>query len=172
MSIDKEIKGMVQLLARMADDYDRFQELVLDQRAALVENNVTKLGSILPQMENITEQIFAKNDNRIAFMTLISQKYGSELQKIAEIQAAFPDEDYTELMKVSERVQNTRNEVAHQVEVNAALLHSATHKNQMLMEAVLRVPARFKAGVTPTYNAKGSTAVRKNEAINLFNRRG
>ena len=152
--------------------YQKFKGFVHEQRTAVVENNMVALGNILPQMEKITEQIFFKNDNRIAFMEMLSERHGEPIANIKQLQGAFPKEDYSKLLPIMEELKQLRIDIEENVQINATLINAAHAKNQLFMETVLKVPASVKAKSNKTYNAKGSTALRSSEHVSLINRRG
>jgi hypothetical protein len=171
MMAEKEWIGLESALERMATDYDKFRDLSLKQRKALIENNIPALSAVLLEMEDVADSIFLMDDRRRMHMEILSEGCEKEILNLEDLLDEWPSYEASSLRENAKRLRGIRAEIEALAKVNAVLIRSSREFLQATVEAIVRGP-NSKRAMQKAYGSNGMIQREKPVVRNMLNRRG
>jgi len=173
MNFEKEFETLALVLGKMREQYAKFKDMLIKQRAAIIANNITELAEILTQIESVTESINRLDDRRAYNSDILVENAGLESKTIRDIVKAYPEFDGAKLETVALELKKEVMEVKNISASNAELLEISRSIIKETMKTIMtqNTDPRDKAWRTYGNSGSYSRTVRR-EPVHLVNRQG
>jgi len=171
MQPEQEWIGLKASLESLVAEYENFRVLCVRQRKALIENDITSLSTVLPQLEASADSILLIDDRRRMHMEILSEASTHEMLNLRELASEWPNLDFTCLEDSAAKLRAIRKEIEGVVRTNAALINSSRHIIHLTLDALVHLPEAGARTAQVIYGAQG-TVQRNSTVRNLLNRKG
>lgn len=173
MAVEKEWELLGVILTRITELYERYREVLLAQRRAVIENNVQNMLTLNGEMEIINESLTRLEQRRLGHMIALSESAGCEILNIQDLVSVFPHLDGAGLQVKASALKTIVAAVRRLTHTNADMIEMSRKVVKVTMHTILsqNVDPRDKAW--RTYGVSGTYArTVKREPVHLVNRRG
>lgn len=173
MNFEKEFDALTLVLGKMKEQYVKFKELLVKQRAAIIANNIPELSDILPQIEQLNENINRLDARRAFNADILIENAGLESKTIRDIVKAYPEYDGAKLEQVALELKKEVLNVKTISASNSELLEISRSIIKETMKTIMtqNTDPRDKAWRTYGNSGSYSRTVRR-EPVHLVNQRG
>ncbi|MCL2282260.1 MAG: flagellar protein FlgN [Fibromonadales bacterium] len=173
MNFEKEFETLVLVLDKMKEQYSKFKEALVKQRAAIITNNTTELTEVLTQIEVITENINRLESRRAYNADILTHNACLETKTIRDIVKAYPEFDGSKLETVALELKKIAMEVKTISASNSELLEISRSIIRETMKTIMTQNTDPRDRAWRTYGNSGaySRTVRR-EPVHIVNRKG
>ncbi|MCL2260371.1 MAG: flagellar protein FlgN [Fibromonadales bacterium] len=173
MNFEKEFDALTLVLDKMKEQYVKFKELLIKQRAAIIANDIQELTDILPKIEQINENISRLDVRRAYNADILIENADLKEKTIREIVKAYPEYDGTKLEKAALELKKEVFDVKTMSASNSELLEISRSIIKETMKTIMtqNTDPRDKAWRTYGNSGSYSRTVRR-EPVHLVNKQG
>jgi DNA helicase HerA-like ATPase len=169
----KEFENLIIILDKLKEQYSLYKEVLVQQRNAIIANNLADLADVLPKIEAANENI-ERLESRCAYnVDILAINANLQAKTIRDIVKAYPQYDCKKLESTSLELKKTVQEVKNISKSNAELLEISKSIIRETMNTIMtqNVDPRDRAWRTYGNNGGYSRAVRR-EPVHLVNKIG
>lgn len=171
--IDKEINTLNTILQRLHGLYELYLEELLDQRKAIVQNNLVLLKEHNEKIDLLVSKIHELENIRIRIMQRISESAGEEILNLSQLKSKSSDVKLHEnLNQTGKNLKTLILQIAHENKVNSGLIESSRKLILTTMAIVTGVVGRDKKQNFTTYGKGGNTVRGDRQIRTLINTKG
>ena len=173
MNSEKELGNLVIILDKINEQYTVYKETLINQREAIITNNIAELTELLSKIESINEGI-NRLESRCAYnVDILAANVGLEAKTIKDIIKAFPDYDGTRLESIATGLKKTCVEVKNISASNAELLEISRSIIKETMNTIMTQNVDPRDRAWRTYgNTGGYSRTVRRESVHIVNQRG
>ena len=173
MNFEKEFEALAMVLGKMKEQYVKFKDALVKQRAAIITNNTDELTDILNEIENITENINRLEVRRAYNADILALNACLETKTIRDIVKAYPELNGAKLENIALELKKEATEVKNISASNAELLEISRSIIKETMKTIMTQNVDPRDRAWRTYgNSGGYSRTVKREPVHLVNRKG
>ncbi len=172
MNSQREFENLILVLDKMKEQYIKFKEMLVKQRAAIITNNAADIAEILGQIETINENINGLESRRIYNTEILAQNAYLETKTIRDIVKAYPEFDGSKMETISSELKKVVMDVKTMSASNSELLEISRSIIKETMKVIMTQNVDPRDRAWRTYGSSGaySRTVRR-EPVHLVNKR-
>jgi division protein CdvB (Snf7/Vps24/ESCRT-III family) len=169
----KEFDNLIIILDKLKEQYNNYKEVLVQQRSAIIANNIAELADILPKIEAANESI-ERLEGRCSYNVDILAKNANLQEKtIRDIVKAYPQCDCKKLESSSLELKKAVQEVKNISQANAELLEISKSIIRETMSTIMTQNVDPRDRAWRTYgNSGGYSRTVRREPVHLVNKMG